>query len=1215
MWNEDETGGGSCNEFRSACSVFNEIEDKCESAKDIRWQSPTKACVHSITDTSNCQDYNACTPATDEAACQAKDKCEWQEGGSYGGVTIGSCQYTDSVDRDEGAPYCAGLTAKKECGPTGSNPAKHCMWIVSDNQICQNYDHCTDLKESQCSNDASCQSQGKGDDFICTAKQGGEGGAEFYNCGNTTAAGKAACNKLVDDDGERLCIFLVGEEDADDTAGSDDKDAGDDQNAGDDQEPSYGGQQDYSSQDRCTNYDVCLEAEDAETCGGLGVKGCAWNNGQCRDKDAFGAGNGGYGNGGSYDSNDGYGGSSAYGGGNTYGGGGYGGGNANPCDQFDTQSACNAQLNEYGRRFCDFGKEDNGYCGVVDVCNNFASSKSKCEAKDCTYYANDDDGVDGQCVTEGDVKGSEDCIGVDNAGDCTNAGSVCEWKDTEAQETCLALDACALFGEDKCNDEDGCGWTRNFDAEGYDDDAAMVCSSEQAANNNEFVQAPSCSTQENQTACDDFSDPFAKFYFEADDDTDGNPECMWNSRTTSYCNAYDKCTNYPSESKCKTDDECHWKANDDSGANQNETPEKSCVKRTNNNNQGAGSGESEADPSQACYSGKETQKDCEAVNKGSRICDWVVTENAYCMNWALCSGRPELENEDDCVAKRGCSWLESTEQCLASELTTTSTTTTTTTTSTTTTTFHCNSDMFLCTTGEQCIREGWYCDGDPDCADESDEVGCPTETTTTSTGTLTTKTAKITTATTKTTTSKTTVTTTTTTTTTRTATTTTTTEPACVLSGECPSVTRYLDAKDPITGRSKYSTTAICRACALDQTIEEVCAVQNGAGCPEATTSTASAAALSTADVTTFEMDLTAAASVSDGEVAAAVTNALGAERDIPLTSILKVEVGVRTEGAYTEISVYSSRSSGTVMILKSIQVKEVKQVVLDDDSPLKIWNPNNYDTSNLMDATEGSLGLGDPRPVGAVNPNGNNNSGGNNDDNGGGAVANTDLTALDGMTNEELRAEMAAAADAAAAARAANGTQAGSGGDGGGGGSSSTNIVVVIVPVVVVLLIAIGVLVWVVKRKSAGFQQGGSGQRYENPAYAPGNRPGAATSGAPSAGGLPSWADPNIPFLSRSEAEGQLKQQGLSNGAYVVRQTVNTIAGYVVTATHSGKFANIQLKNNGGALYYGAKAVGSNLSEAIASLQTSVQVAASGIMPFHLQAGPASGYIGDMDA
>ena len=62
-----------------------------------------------------------------------------------------------------------------------------------------------------------------------------------------------------------------------------------------------------------------------------------------------------------------------------------------------------------------------------------------------------------------------------------------------------------------------------------------------------------------QQACDDFSDPFAKFYFEADDNDDGNPECMWNSRTSSYCNPYDACTNYPTESKCKTDDECSWK--------------------------------------------------------------------------------------------------------------------------------------------------------------------------------------------------------------------------------------------------------------------------------------------------------------------------------------------------------------------------------------------------------------------------------------------------------------------------------------------------------------------------------------------------------------------------------------------------------------------------------------------------------------------------------
>ena len=68
-----------------------------------------------------------------------------------------------------------------------------------------------------------------------------------------------------------------------------------------------------------------------------------------------------------------------------------------------------------------------------------------------------------------------------------------------------------------------------------------------------------------QQACDDFSDPFAKFYFEADDNDDGNPECMWNSRTSSYCNPYDACTNYPTESKCKTDDECSWKSVDGEG--------------------------------------------------------------------------------------------------------------------------------------------------------------------------------------------------------------------------------------------------------------------------------------------------------------------------------------------------------------------------------------------------------------------------------------------------------------------------------------------------------------------------------------------------------------------------------------------------------------------------------------------------------------------------
>ena len=84
---------------------------------------------------------------------------------------------------------------------------------------------------------------------------------------------------------------------------------------------------------------------------------------------------------------------------------------------------------------------------------------------------------------------------------------------------------------------------------------------------------------------------------------------------------------------------------------QGEKAEKACsAKNTGGNG-------NEDDPSLACYDGKNTQKECEAVNKKDTVCVWETNVNAYCMIWALCSGRPELETEDSCTAKRGCSWL------------------------------------------------------------------------------------------------------------------------------------------------------------------------------------------------------------------------------------------------------------------------------------------------------------------------------------------------------------------------------------------------------------------------------------------------------------------------------------------------------------------------------------------------------------------------------
>ena len=39
----------------------------------------------------------------------------------------------------------------------------------------------------------------------------------------------------------------------------------------------------------------------------------------------------------------------------------------------------------------------------------------------------------------------------------------------------------------------------------------------------------------------------------------------------------------------------------------------------------------------------------------------------------------------------------------------------------------CDRGEFGCETGEQCIPDNQICNGDEDCADGSDEIGCPGE--------------------------------------------------------------------------------------------------------------------------------------------------------------------------------------------------------------------------------------------------------------------------------------------------------------------------------------------------------------------------------------------------------------------------------------------------------------------------------------------------------
>lgn len=162
-----------------------------------------------------------------------------------------------------------------------------------------------------------------------------------------------------------------------------------------------------------------------------------------------------------------------------------------------------------------------------------------------------------------------------------------------------------------------------------------------------------------------------------------------------------------------------------------------------------------------------------------------------------------------------------------------------------------------------------------------------------------------------------------------------------------------------------------------------------------------------------------------------------------------------------------------------------------------------------------------------------------------------------------------------------------------------------IIIIVAVVLIVAL-ILVFVLIRQRKSNQALASAVRgketYVNPSYAV----------AHSTTSKPDWADPNYPFMSRAEAEAQLRQRGMKNGDYVIRQAASTVNGYIITAVNQGTFSNSQLKFVNGALTYGGMAVGGTIDEAISTLQTKVKISPSSGSPFFLAGGNAG--VVDMD-
>lgn len=148
----------------------------------------------------------------------------------------------------------------------------------------------------------------------------------------------------------------------------------------------------------------------------------------------------------------------------------------------------------------------------------------------------------------------------------------------------------------------------------------------------------------------------------------------------------------------------------------------------------------------------------------------------------------------------------------------------------------------------------------------------------------------------------------------------------------------------------------------------------------------------------------------------------------------------------------------------------------------------------------------------------------------------------------------------------------------------------------VVIAILVVGMLIafFVLRRKQNGDATGHyaiaskAPNSFSNPAY------GQIITAAP-AGTLPSWADPFIPFMSRSEAEIKIGTLGMNNGTYVLRQSTSTVSGYVISSCNEGKFSNTQIKRGqDGGLYYGSIRAGNTIQDVITMLQSSLMITAN---------------------